>query len=71
LTDKRLRAVYLSDALATGIADEVANALHILQHEGRLPEETAKCADDLTLSEIMEILRRSGVQLVAIRRPDA
>lgn len=71
LTDKRLRAVYLSDALATGCADEVAAALHVLQHAGHLPDEAGKSAEDLTLSEVMETLRHAGVQLVAIRRPDA
>ncbi|HKK86956.1 MAG TPA: hypothetical protein VJ942_15685 [Roseovarius sp.] len=71
LTDPRLRAVYLSDALATGLDEEVAHALHMLRHKGRLTKESAKGADDWTLGEVMEILRDAGVQLVAIRRPDA
>lgn len=71
LDDPRMRAVYVSDALATGRADEVAQALHILQHMGRLPKEAAKSAEELTLGEVMETLRRAGVQLVAIRRPDS
>jgi hypothetical protein len=61
----------MSDALATGLADEVAHALHVLRHEGRLPKEAAKVADDLSLREVMTILQEAGVQLVAIRRPDA
>ncbi|WP_294623130.1 hypothetical protein [uncultured Roseovarius sp.] len=70
-TDPRLRAVYLSDALATGVDEEVAHALHMLRHKGRLTKETAKAADDWTLAEVMDVLRDAGVQLVAIRRPDA
>ncbi|MRU16444.1 hypothetical protein FDP25_13455 [Roseovarius sp. A21] len=66
-----MRAVYVSDALATGCAEQVAQALHDLHHSGRLPEESARNAEDLTLRDLMEILRNSGVQLVAIRRPDS
>jgi len=71
LSDPRLRAVYLSDALSTGLDDEVAHALHMLRHEGRLTKESARGAEDWTLGEVMEVLRDAGVQLVAIRRPDA
>ncbi len=71
LADPRMRAVFLSDALATGIADEVANALHLVQHKGRVATGLGKVADELTLDEIMDILTKAGVQLVAIRRPDA
>jgi len=45
--------------------------LHMLRHKGRLTKETAKAADDWTLAEVMDVLRDAGVQLVAIRRPDA
>lgn len=71
LTDPRLRAVYLSDALATGLDAEVAHALHMLRHKGSLSKESAKVAEDWTLAEVMDVLRDAGVQLVAIRRPDA
>lgn len=71
LADPRLRAVYLSDALSTGLDDEVAHALHMLRHKGRLTAEPAKPAEDWTLAEVMDVLRDAGVQLVAIRRPDA
>jgi DNA-binding phage protein len=71
LTEPRLRAVYLSDALATGQDEEVAHALHMLRHKGRLTKEAAKEAEDWTLAEVMDVLRDAGVQLVAIRRPDA
>lgn len=71
LDDPRMRAVYVSDALASGSADHVAQVLHVLHHSGALPEQAAKSARDLTLQEVMDILRESGVQLVAIRRPDS
>ena len=71
LNDPWLRAVYLSDALATGLDEEVAHALHKLRHKGRLTKETVKGAEDWTLDEVMDVLRDAGVQLVAIRRPEA
>ncbi|WP_306152372.1 hypothetical protein [Roseovarius sp. MMSF_3281] len=72
MADPRMRAVFLSDALATGIGDEVAHALHLLCQKGCVAHGfVGKGADELTLVEIMEILQAAGVQLVAIRRPDA
>ena len=70
LDDPQMRAVYVSDALATGSADHVAQVLNVLRHSGCRTDEAAKSAGDLTLQEVMDILCASGVQLVAIRRPD-
>ncbi len=71
LDDPKTCAHYLSDALETCRADEIAEALRDIGRANGCKLQSLSGGGSMHLAEIIEILEGAGIRLVAIPTPSA
>ena len=69
LDDPKTCAHYLSDALETCLADEIAEALRDIGRANGCKVQSLTGGGNMHLAEIVDILERAGILLVAIPAP--